>query len=84
MKYTGIDNAKASEWINSDGGNSPYTLYKSFTFNDKNDGGNFHDYSVYNKQTAPVSTLTVDVSRYTNLGRIPNFTAGIMVTNDKN
>ncbi len=84
LKYTGIDNAKASEWINSDGGNSPYTPYKSFTFNDKNDGGNFHDYSVYNKQTAPVSTLTVDVSRYTNLGRIPNFTAGIMVTNDKN
>ncbi len=81
FKYT-ASNQGSIEWFNSDGGSSPYTKAKSFTYQDTSTGGSWHSFSVYNLMTAPTSSLFVDVSRYSNMSQIPNLSGGLMVTDD--
>ena len=81
--YTGMSNTGSAGWLNEDGTNSPYTKIKSFVYNNVDNGGSNHSYSVYNLTTAPTAKLTVDVSRYTNMNQIPNLSAGLVVTDDE-
>ena len=81
--YTGMSNTGSAGWLNEDGTNSPYTKIKSFVYNNVDNGGSNHSYSVYNLTTAPTAKLTVDVSRYTNMNQIPNLSAGLIVTDDE-
>lgn len=86
--YTASNNA-CEDWLNNDSNNTnhPYTDYKTFNYQNY-EGGNAgfwgrNDSSCYLVVTAPVSKIYVDTSRYPNLNQIPNLTAGLMVTEDK-
>ena len=81
--YKDMSNTGSGGWFNTDGANSPYTKEKSFVYSDCDDGGSNHSYSVYNLATAPTAKMTVDVSRYDNFSKIPNVSAGLIVTDDE-
>ena len=85
FRYGSFSNEGAGSWMTENASEAPYTAVKTFNYTDytSKDRVTTTDYHSYNECTAPTSTLTVDVSRYTNLSQVPNLTTGIMVTDDE-
>ena len=82
FRYTVTSNLNSGAWVPS-GQDANFLLPSSRFVSYEDEDGSTSDLSTYVVASSPIASMTIDVSRYTNMNQVPNVSIGMMVTDDE-